>query len=111
MAELDNPGADAARAWIEPSAGDANTVTLRIAGEIDIATVPALQPTISRLTERRPERVVIDLTDVVFMDSSGIALLLGLAAQVDSVELANPSSIVRRVIELAGLATTLRMTS
>jgi anti-sigma B factor antagonist len=110
MAELDNLGTDGARAWVDPGTGDAANVTLRVAGEVDIASVPALQPTVQRLIEQRPDRVVIDLTDVVFMDSSGIALLLALAAQVDSVELANPSSIVRRVIELAGLSTALHMT-
>lgn len=111
MAELSNLGTDGARAWVEPSTDDDATLTLKVVGEIDIASVPALQPTVQRLIEQRPVRVVVDLTDVVFMDSSGIALLLTLAAQVDSLELANPSSIVRRVIELAGLATTLRMTS
>ena len=37
------------------------------------------------------------------MDSSGLALLLGVAVQVDSVLVRNPSAAVRRVIEVSGL--------
>ena len=54
---------------------------------------------------------MFELSGLTFMDSSGIGLLLTIAAQVDEVEVRNPSVTVRRVIELSGLASTLRMTT
>jgi len=44
------------------------------------------------------------------MDSSGVALLLTVAGQVPSLEIRQPPAIVRRVVELTGLATILPMT-
>ena len=43
------------------------------------------------------------------MDSSGIALLLQIAAKAQSVELRQPSALVRRMIEATGLADVLHM--
>ena len=55
---------------------DADTVVLRLAGELDLGTAPLFG---SRLHEVEDEGslVVVDLRRVTFMDSSGIAQLLG----------------------------------
>jgi anti-anti-sigma regulatory factor len=45
------------------------------------------------------------------MDSSGIAILLRAAARVDSIEVRNPSSTVRRIIECTGLTEVLHLGS
>jgi anti-anti-sigma factor len=38
------------------------------------------------------------------MDSAGIAVLVGVAAKVNAVQLRQPSPAVRRVVELTGLS-------
>ncbi len=45
------------------------------------------------------------------MDSSGIAMLVSVAREGREVQLRNPSAIVRRLIELTGLAETFGITS
>jgi anti-anti-sigma factor len=75
-------------------------VTVR--GEVDAHSVGRLDDVLRTLEEH----VVIDMSGVAFMDSSGIELLVAHArrlAQIDrSVRLRNPSPAVRRVVLLTG---------
>jgi len=48
-----------------------------VAGEIDHVTVPRLRVTLLSLAEHGRHRLVIDLTAVDFMDSSGLGVLAG----------------------------------
>ena len=63
------------RVWISPSRGQV-VVTLR--GELDLATGPVLDRTIERALDEAPEAtsLVLDLTDVTFIDSSGVKTLI-----------------------------------
>ena len=56
--------------------------TLRIAGTLDVNTAPELGPTIDKLVEERRTRVVVDLAGLQLIDSSGVALLVGLYKRV-----------------------------
>ena len=100
---------DQSRATVQVGADDADAVVLTMSGELDLASVATLQADIDRLTSDANSRVVFDMSDVHFMDTSGLALLLTVANRVSSVEVRAPSSPVRRVIELAGLAPTFRI--
>jgi anti-anti-sigma factor len=82
-----------------------------LAGELDTSNAGSLQRTVASLTSARPDRIVFDVSGLRFMDSAGIAVLIGAAAQVETVELRNPSPIVRRVVEITGLAGTLQIVS
>jgi anti-anti-sigma factor len=53
--------------------GDCHTLSL--AGELDIATAPALQETIDRLCEDGAREIVLDLHELSFIDSSGLRLI------------------------------------
>ncbi len=53
---------------------------------------------------KHPERLTFDVSALRFMDSAGIAVLLGAASNVSSVRLHSPSPSVRRVVELTGLS-------
>lgn len=54
------------------------TLTVYIRGEIDHHTAASVRQGIDALLfERRPERLVIDLSAVGFMDSSGLGLIMG----------------------------------
>jgi anti-sigma B factor antagonist len=80
-----------------------------IEGELDLSTTEVVWAAVDEVLVRQPGRVVFDLGRLAFMDSSGIALLVRVAQRVPDVELRNPSQIVRRLIELTGLAETLRI--
>ena len=113
MVELnDGRGAQlrSARATVSEVRGDDSEVVLQIAGEVDISSVSALREAISHAIARAPRRLVLDLSGLTFMDSSGIAVLLTAAEQISAVELRNPTEIIRRLITLSGLAGVLRMT-
>jgi anti-anti-sigma factor len=50
--------------------------TLRVIGEIDIGTIKQLEEARDGVFADKPEAVVIDLSEVGFLDSSGLKFLL-----------------------------------
>jgi len=50
------------------------TVTVRLAGELDITNVDALASALAPGLERGPQRMVVDVRELRFADSSAIAL-------------------------------------
>jgi anti-sigma B factor antagonist len=75
-----------------------------LAGELDSSNVSSLEATIASITAQQPEGLIFDLSGLRFMDSAGIAVLVGAAAKVNALRLRNPSEVVRRVIEITGLS-------
>ena len=57
--------------------------TIRINGELDLATVSSLEAAVIRAVESRSAPVLIDLSACSFIDSSVIAALLRALARVD----------------------------
>ena len=58
----------------------ARGTTLRVAGEIDLASVPELREALDGLGDA-PGELALDLTQVTFMDSTGLQLLLRLGRE------------------------------
>jgi anti-sigma B factor antagonist len=54
-----------------------HTRVVRCAGEIDMATAPGLRTRLSGLQIDGPPRLLIDLTEVTFIDSLGLGALIG----------------------------------
>lgn len=79
---------------------------VRVAGELDISTSPDLQDALAELTGS-PRRVVVDLSDLEFCDSTGLAALLGAHKALDEVggtlELRHPSKMVVGLVQITGL--------
>ena len=107
MDEVNDPAP--AVGWAEASVDGTGVVVLKLSGEIDMANVDALRAEIEPALEPRPKRVIFDLGRLNFMDSSGIALLLQVAARAESVRVREPSVAVRRMIEVTGLADVLHI--
>jgi anti-sigma B factor antagonist len=82
---------------------------IAIGGELDVSNVDELADVVEPVVEKQPARLVFDLSGLEFMDSSGIALFLRVAARVGSVVLREPTSIVRRIVTSTGLADVLPM--
>ena len=51
-------------------------VCLVLSGEVDLSTSPVLREHLLSHVESRPDRLLIDLSDVPYMDSSGVATLV-----------------------------------
>ena len=51
-------------------------VAVDIRGDVDLHRSPALRETLARLIEENPVRLVLNLTEVGYMDSSGVATLV-----------------------------------
>ncbi len=88
--------------------GDGNPVIV-LRGELDISSADAVRDALSSILASRPERLVFELGDLVFIDSSGIAALVLASNNVETVELHHTQPIVSRIVELTGLSDTLRI--
>jgi anti-sigma B factor antagonist len=51
-------------------------VHLRLSGELDISTAPKVEDELARVEPNRPETIVLDLSNLAFMDSTGLRLLI-----------------------------------
>jgi anti-sigma B factor antagonist len=49
---------------------------LPLEGEIDLYVSPALTQSLNAMTEKKPERLVIDLSGATFIDSAGLSALI-----------------------------------
>lgn len=83
-----------------------------MSGEIDIVVAPGLQREIEAVLAQRPRRIVVDLSDVTFLASAGLAMLTACrnAAGSDiafAVVADGPAT--ARPIELTGLSEELRV--
>jgi anti-sigma B factor antagonist len=73
-------------------------------GELDLTNAGRVRSAIGGIITAETSRLVVEASGLQFMDSSGLALLASVAQKVPEVELRDPSPIVRRLIELTGLA-------
>ena len=76
--------------------------TITIAGELDISNVHLIEAAFESELPAT-SKVSFELSDVTFMDSSGIAMLLRAADRADTVVLRQPSDVIRRIIRATGL--------
>jgi anti-sigma B factor antagonist len=49
---------------------------LPLNGEIDLHVSPAVTQSLNAMTEKKPERIVIDLSGATYIDSAGLAALI-----------------------------------
>jgi len=103
--------ADVAEVLIGTRIDPTGVPIVTISGELDTSNAASLEEAIASTVAKHPELLIFDLGLLRFMDSAGIAVLVGVAAQVNTVQLRNPSGVVRRVIELTGLSGVLRIES
>ena len=91
------------------SAGyEAHRTVVRLRGEHDIATVATLSDALARVIAVDDNDLVIDLSEVEFMDASTLGVVLRarglLRRRSRSLTLRSPSVPARRILDLCGLA-------
>lgn len=80
---------------------------VRTAGEVDVATAPALRDRLTELVEGGAVNVVVDLEDVSFIDSTGLGVLVGAVRRARSaggdVRIVCTNHRIQKVFEATGL--------
>ncbi|PQV65317.1 anti-sigma B factor antagonist [Abditibacterium utsteinense] len=80
---------------------------LEVGGEIDLHSSPQLRAALLGLNEAKKSRVVVDLSEVSFVDSTGIGALVGGLKRAreggNSLVFCGAQARVRRVFEITGL--------
>ena len=88
---------------------DGGIRVIEVAGELDIATAPKLCARLDATRTGRRPRLLVDLTEVDFCDSTGLRALLGAASEVRAhggrfAIVCPPSGDVARLLEIVGAA-------
>ncbi len=83
-------------------------MTVALKGEIDHHSAVSVRESIdAEIYAARPKKLIFDLADVEFMDSSGLGLILGRFNAIKAVDgemvVRNPNKRVLKIFQLAGL--------
>jgi anti-sigma B factor antagonist len=80
---------------------------VRLAGELDMATAAQLRDELLRLCSDGAKMVTVDMTGLVFIDSTGLSVLISalkdLRQQGGDMALRSPTPGTRKVLEITGL--------
>jgi anti-sigma B factor antagonist len=86
---------------------------LAVEGEIDIATAPRMIAALNEVLAEIESPLVVDLSNVVFMDSTGLALLMNARRRVlrrgQGFAIVCPHGPIARVFEIADMVESLRV--
>ena len=86
---------------------DDGVVRVVVHGELDLSTAPVLDAALVA-PEAAGARVTLDLSDMGFMDSSGLAVLIGARRRADDegldLTVSGPNDHVRKLLDLTGTA-------
>ncbi len=80
---------------------------IRLLGELDMSTAPQLRDELARLASGGASVVTLDLSDLAFIDSTGLSVLITalkrLRQQGGDLTLRSPTPGTRKVLEITGL--------
>src|SRR4051794_2045591 len=83
-------------------------VRLRLTGDLDLATAEDAERAIIEAEEARPPVLILDLSELAFMDSTGLRVILSANTRAQDQErrmvLVKGPSVVQRVFEITRLA-------
>ncbi len=79
--------------------------TLWVSGEIDMSTVDEFHAALRERTAVRPDRVLLDMSGVTFMDSLGLRALIAVSNEVP-IQVVHPSEFVSALFFMTGLEDT-----
>ena len=86
-----------------------NSLYVLLIGELDEANAPYVRTYLDRVieTEKRFNKVIMDLSQLEFMDSTGIGVMLGRYKKLQSrnipIYIINPSNQAEKIFKMAGL--------
>ena len=90
----------------EDALGDGRHV-VAVRGEIDLFTAPELKKTLQEAIENGAARVVVDLTETTFLDSTALGVLIGAVKRLRSRDgqlvIVNTDTNIAKTFEITGL--------
>ncbi|HET6481631.1 MAG TPA: STAS domain-containing protein [Actinoplanes sp.] len=93
---------------------DGGTATVALRGEVDVLTVDLVRSALAEALATEPREIVVDLTELVFIDSTGLgALIFGFQRARDAgirFRLTRASPGVRQILVLSGLLEVVELT-
>ena len=100
---------DSARSHDAPVVGveeRGDAVVVRLAGELDLYNADVVREALLEAAEPSPERLIVDLSDVLFMDSTILGVLVESRSKLANRRgflLVAPGVETRRALEISGL--------
>jgi anti-anti-sigma factor len=92
---------------VEEKLSSHGTVLLAVAGDVDLHVAGELKSRITESVDDGASKLVLDLTDVAFIDSMGLGVLLGGKKRLDDergeLHLVVPGPELRRLLEITRL--------
>lgn len=92
---------------LSDEAVDADTQLLRARGELDLYAAPELKRRLASAIDAGKTRIVVDLTDASFMDSTALGVLLGalkrLRVRDGALAIASEQPTILRILEVTGM--------
>jgi len=87
---------------------EGKTLTVHLYGELDHHYASLLRVEVdARIKREKPKELLLELTNMVFMDSSGLGFIMGRLRKMQKNEgtmmLVNPNRAVERMINMAGI--------
>ncbi len=83
-----------------------DAAVVRLGGELDLYNAPTVRDALLQASAERPEKVVVDLSEVEFVDSTALGVLIEARSRLSNRNaflLAGPGLETRRALEIAGL--------
>jgi len=93
---------------------DARTSVLAVAGELDLSSAPSLKWALIDLLAAGRSQVVVDLSQVTFIDSTALGVLVGLQMRLSAptrLAIVCANAKVLKILELTGLVGTFALFS
>lgn len=92
---------------------DGRTHTVEVEGQVDLYSAPEFKDCIARVLDEGKTRIIIDLSEVTFMDSTGLGVLVGCLKRIRAsngmLSLVVRDYDIERLLELTGLDRSFRI--
>jgi anti-sigma B factor antagonist len=95
------------------TARDGTVQLFRLSGSLDVATSPTLRAALLDAAEREDHAIVVDLSQLEFLDSTGLGALIGAhrraAERKGSLRVVTPEGQILRLLRITGLLAVLHV--
>lgn len=92
---------------VSTSKTDGDVTVVAVTGEVDVYTAPTLRQHLRDATGEGVKRVVVDMTEVKFLDSTGLGVLVGAMGRIresdGDMRLVVTSDHILKVLRITGL--------
>lgn len=92
---------------VEVVSRNGQRVVVRVKGEVDLATAPALEQRLNELVDEGARQISVDLAGLEFMDTTGLSVLVRVQQRLQGddgrILLLSPNASVQKTLEITGL--------